>query len=69
VHVPADGSKDDSAFDDRLAALKAAKKQAAYGSSRKDNKDKEAGPKQGMIGPVEYHSLLSLDLDLTLLQY
>ncbi|CAL5222885.1 g5313 [Coccomyxa viridis] len=40
-----DGSKDDSAFDDRLAALKKAKKQAAYGSSRKE-KDKDGGLKQ-----------------------
>ncbi len=44
--MPADGSKDEGAFDDRLAALKKAKKQAAYGSSRKE-KDKDGGLKQG----------------------
>ena len=46
-HLPAEGGQDDGAFDDRLAALKAAKKQAPYGSSRKDGKDKDGAPKQG----------------------
>ncbi|CAK0785169.1 hypothetical protein CVIRNUC_008375 [Coccomyxa viridis] len=41
-----EGGKDDGAFDDRLAALKAAKKQAPYGSSRKDGKAKDGAPKQ-----------------------
>ena len=40
----AEDGKDDSAFDDRLAALKAAKKQTPYGASRKE---KDEGPKQG----------------------
>ena len=44
--MPADGNKDEGAFDDRLAALKKAKKQAAYGSSRKE-KDKDGALKQG----------------------
>ena len=49
--MSADGSKDDSAFDDRLAALKTAKKQATYGSSRRQ---KEAGLKQGdRISPFD----------------
>ena len=45
--LSAEGGQDDGAFDDRLAALKAAKKQAPYGSSRKDGKDKDGAPKQG----------------------
>ena len=46
-YLPAEKGQDDGAFDDRLAALKAAKKQAPYGSSRKDGKDKDGAPKQG----------------------
>ena len=45
--LSAEGGQDDGAFDDRLAALKAAKKQARHGSSRKDGKDKDGAPKQG----------------------